>query len=75
MQGPADTDGHRAPVPAATALNPFPPPPPLVHGPAAWAGEYREERKMMIGIITAAGVLLVCVCSVTLLKRRNRNRG
>ncbi len=30
---------------------------------------------MMIGIIAAAGVLLVCVCSVTLLKRRNRNRG
>jgi hypothetical protein len=30
---------------------------------------------MMTAIIAVAGVLLVCVCSVTLLKRRNRGRG
>jgi hypothetical protein len=62
-------------TPAAAALNPFPPPPPLIHEPAERAGGYQEERSMTIAIIAVAGVLLVCMCSVTLLKRRNRSRG
>lgn len=30
---------------------------------------------MMIAIIAVVGVVLVCICSVTLLKRRSRSRG
>lgn len=30
---------------------------------------------MMIAVIAVVGALLVCICSVTLLKRRSRNRG
>ncbi|MDQ1006334.1 hypothetical protein QFZ82_000819 [Streptomyces sp. V4I23] len=30
---------------------------------------------MMIAIIAVVGVLMVCICSVMLLKRRSRSRG